>query len=1074
MSATAPANSPLQAEAVFHSAVELPVEEREAYVTEQCGGDATIHARVLRLLAAHDASANFMATAVLSPESRADFGGVKTEAAEESIGPYRLITQIGEGGFGVVWLAEQDRPVKRQVALKIIRLGMDTEEVIARFGQERQALAVMDHPNIAKVFDAGATPTGRPYFVMELVRGVKITEFCDEHGLSTEQRLELFVQVCHAVQHAHQKGIIHRDLKPSNILVTTQDDQPVPKVIDFGVAKATGAERLAEVSLRTMADQMVGTPLYMSPEQASLGGSDIDTRSDIYSLGVLLYEMLTGKPPFDGRTLMAAGFDEMRRIIREVEPPRPSARLITLADEELRSTARLHASEPRKLTSVMRGDLDWIVMKAIEKDRTRRYESANGLAMDIQRHLHSEPVLARPPSAGYRMRRWAKRNKLAFAAGSSIVAALLIGIALTTWQAVRATRAESEQARLLRSAETEVARSKAVSLFLQSTLAAVDPNTAAGRDTTLLRLILDSAGKRVGAELKGQPDVEADLRTTIGDAYVSIGEPEKGEQMHREALRLRQMLHGPEHLDVSLSLHRLGFAYANRGKFAEAEASMREALAMRRKLFPTPDEQTASILAQMVWPLQSNGHHADAVKMAREALEIRNRLFGEKDNRVAVSLGALGSALRLGGDLPGAEVETAKACDLFREVGKGDSNNMAQTLTLLGKIQLERGKAPEAETTLREAVAMMTALVGRESFRVADILFALTPSLTAQGKLEEAEKLARETVAIRQAKQEPGHPSQYGALQKLVGILRKRGDYAGAEPFARKMVEWMRQQYGPDHAKVADALMSLAELLRSAGKTNEAEEEIAKAGAIRKTPSKTPSLPVDAKALELWNAGDRAGRKGDWVEAAKALTLAAAADIQVLGNHVNTMKAASALIEAGDIAGYRRLCASLSDAVATASEAFPATCLARAGLLLPETGLALEECSRLAELAVAESAGSKILFWYQATQALSEYRHGRFESAVTVASECLADPRCNSKCRPLARSALAMAHFRAGRAEAARIALQAAVEDLSNIALNDTREDLGEYWQDWVIGKIVLREARGLIEGTAPTAPQTR
>ena len=354
---------------MFHSAVELPEEEREAFVLEQCRGDATLHARVLRLLAAHDASANFMATVALSPDTRADFAGMKTEAAGECIGPYRLIEQIGEGGFGVVWLAEQDRPVKRQVALKIIRLGMDTEEVIARFGQERQALAVMDHPNIAKVFDAGATPTGRPFFVMELVRGVKITEFCDENGLSTEQRLELFVQVCHAVQHAHQKGIIHRDLKPSNILVATQDGQPVPKVIDFGVAKATGDERLAEVTLRTRMEQMVGTPLYMSPEQAALGGSDIDTRSDIYSLGVLLYEMLTGRPPFDAKTLMTAGFDEMRRIIREVEPPRPSTRLITLADEELRSTARLHASEPRKLTSVLRGDLDWIVMKAIEKDR---------------------------------------------------------------------------------------------------------------------------------------------------------------------------------------------------------------------------------------------------------------------------------------------------------------------------------------------------------------------------------------------------------------------------------------------------------------------------------------------------------------------------------------------------------------------------------------------------------------------------------------------------------------------------------------------------------------------------------
>lgn len=1074
MNAPSSANSPVQAEAVFHAAVELPAEAREAFVLGQCRGDSTLRARVVRLLAAHDASTDFMATVALSPESRADFAPLKPDAAEECIGPYRLMEQIGEGGFGVVWLAEQDRPVKRQVALKIIRLGMDTEEVIARFGQERQALAVMDHPNIAKVFDAGATPMGRPYFVMELVRGVKITEFCDENRLSTDQRLELFVQVCHAVQHAHQKGIIHRDLKPSNILVATQDGEPVPKVIDFGVAKATGAERLAEVTLRTRMEQMVGTPLYMSPEQAALGASDIDTRSDIYSLGVLLYEMLAGKPPFDAKTLMAAGFDEMRRIIREVEPPRPSTCVITMAEVELNNTALLHDSEPRKLTGVLRGDLDWIVMKAMEKDRTRRYESANGLAMDIQRHLHSEPVVARPSSNGYRLRRWAKRHKFAVAAGSSIVAALLVGLALTTWQAVRATRAEQEQARLRKSAETEVARSKQVSLFLQTTLAALDPNISAGRDTALLRLILDSAGQRVGAELKDRPEVEADLRTTIGDAYVSIGEPRKGEQMHREALRLRQMLHGPEHLDVSLSLQRLGFAYANRGKFAEAEASMREALAMRRKLLPTPDEQTATILAQMVWPLQSNGHHADAVKMAREALEIRTRVFGEKDYLVAVSLGCLGSALRLRGDLPGAEVETSKSCDLFREVGRGDCVNMAQTLTLLGKIQLERGKAPEAETTLREAVAIMTALAGRESARVADILAPLSQSLTAQGKLEEAEMLARETVAIRQAKQEPGHPNQSWALRELDAILRKRGDYAGAEPVARQIIEWRRKQYGPDHEHVAAALESLADLLRSAGKSNEAEQEFAKAAAIRKPSAQVPSPPGSTKALELWNAGDRAGRKGDWVEAAKALTLSTVEDIEVLWYHVNTLRATSALIEAGDMDGYRRLCASLSDAVANVRSPTPATCLARAGLLLPDTGIALDECSRLADFAVEKGGDSPLFPWYLGTQALNEYRCGRFERAVKVASDCLADPRCSPSCRPLASPVLAMAHYRAGRTEVARAALEAAEKDQSKGWFNDNRKDLGSNWHDWLIGHILLREARGLIEGTASAALQTR
>ena len=638
-------------EAVFHLLLETAAAEREALLARECGDDSELAERVCRLLVAHDKTADMFKTeAPFSPEIEAELARLKPEDAGEHIGPYKLIEQIGEGGFGTVWMAEQERPVRRTVALKIIKMGMDTREVMARFAQERQALAMMEHPNIAKVFDAGATPFGRPFFVMELVRGVKITEFCDEHGLSTEQRLELFVQVCQAVQHAHQKGIIHRDIKPSNVLVTTNDGEPVVKVIDFGVAKATQGS-LAEGTLFTQFAQMIGTPLYMSPEQADMTSLDIDTRSDIYSLGVLLYELLTGHTPIAKETMVEAGLDEIRRLIREVDPPLPSARVKTPAIAEQTSTAVRRHTDAGKLPGALRGDLDWIVMKCMEKDRTRRYETANGLALDLQRHLANEIIAARPPTTAYRLGKFIRRNKLAFAAGLGIIAALLGGLGLSTWQAIRATHAEREQVRLrvnaesLRlNAETEAARSKQVSSFLKKTLGAVDPNVAAGRDTTLLRLILDSAAKRVGAELKDQPDVEADLRTTIGDAYVAIGEPEKGEQMHLEALRLRRMLHGPEHLDVSLSLHRLGDAYANRGMHAEAEAAMREALTMRRKLLPTPDAETASILAQMVWPFQSNGHHAEAIAAAREALEIRTRLFGERDYLVAVSLSALGAA----------------------------------------------------------------------------------------------------------------------------------------------------------------------------------------------------------------------------------------------------------------------------------------------------------------------------------------------------------------------------------------------------------------------------------------------
>jgi serine/threonine protein kinase len=452
---------------VFFTALQIADPgERKAFIDQACAGKSNLRSLVEEMLVSEEEAERWLTlepSALVSTvaELHADAskpGSAGRKPVDSQVGGridcYRVLERIGEGGCGVVYMAEQESPVHRRVALKVIKPGMDTERVIARFEAERQALALMEHPNIARVLYAGATEAGRPYFVMELVQGVRITDYCDEQKLDTRQRLDLFIQVCRAIQHAHQKGVIHRDIKPSNILVTIQDGVPMPRVIDFGIAKAIEG-KLTQQTLFTPSEQPVGTPAYMSPEQAEVGGLDVDTRSDIYSLGVVLYELLTGKTPFDSKDLARSGLGELRRTLRETEPQRPSRILTTLEGAELQSMAKRRHAEPPKLISLLKGDLDWIVMKALEKDRSRRYETVNGLAKDIERYLNNEPVIARPPSRVYRLRKLVRRNRVVFAAGGAVALALIVGLGTSTWLLFRerelrqrAVAAEQEQARL--------------------------------------------------------------------------------------------------------------------------------------------------------------------------------------------------------------------------------------------------------------------------------------------------------------------------------------------------------------------------------------------------------------------------------------------------------------------------------------------------------------------------------------------------------------------------------------------------------------------------------------------------
>jgi len=727
---------------------------------------------------------------------------------------YKLLEELGSGGMGVVYKAEQIKPVKRNVALKIIKLGMDTKQVVARFETERQALAVMDHPNIAKVFDGGATETGRPYFVMEIVRGLPITEYCDKHKLTTRERLELLTHVCQAIQHAHQKGVIHRDLKPSNILVMVQEDKPVPKIIDFGIAKAI-EHRLTERTLFTEQGQLIGTPEYMSPEQAEMSGLDVDTRTDIYSLGVILYELLVGVLPFDPETLRSASFGEIQRIIREKEPPKASTRLSTLGDTQT-SIAEHRKADPSSLRKELKGDLDWITMRAMAKDRTQRYASASELEADIERYIRHEPVVAGPPSTIYRIRKYIKRHKVGVAAAALVILAILIGITGTSIGLFKAVRAEKK-------ARVEAETAQQVSDFLVELFHISDPSEARG-NTITAREILDRGAERIETELSEQPLIQARLMDTMGMVYRNLGLYDGASSLLEQALNKRRQALGKDDLVVSKSLHSLGTLVYAKGDFSQAEKLFREALEIKRKFLGDENIEVAEVLNDLAMTLKALGNLADSEPLYRKSLAINRKMLGNEHERIAQSLNNLGMFLYRKGEYDEAEQLFLEALGMNRRLLGSKHPEVSTNMNNLALVLRSKGSYEEAEDMFRQVLEMDRKFLGENHPYIAITLNNLGGLLVNKGAHEEAEQSFREAIAVFKKTFPENHWQIANANSLLGGCLSNLRRYSQAEKLLGESHSIIKKQFGASHRRTIAALKRIIELYETWKKPDKAAE----------------------------------------------------------------------------------------------------------------------------------------------------------------------------------------------------------------------------------------------------------
>jgi len=794
------------------------------------------------------------------------------------VGPYRLIEVIGEGGFGEVWLAERREPMVQRVAIKIIKPGMDSRAVIARFEQERQALAVMDHPNVARVFDGGVTAAGTPYFVMEFVEGEPITAFADAKRLTLRQRLELFIPVCEAVQHAHHKGLIHRDLKPSNVLVVEIEGKAVPKVIDFGVAKAIAGDRWANTA-HTQSGVMIGTPLYMSPEQVA-GELDVDTRADVYSLGVMLYELLAGEAPFDARSMRKAAIAEIQRIIRDETPPKPSTRMAQLANDRTTTVADARSTTGERIASELRRELDWIPLMALRKERDRRYESPQALADDLRRYLDGRPLRAAPESRAYLARKFVRRHKVPVLATAAVFAALAAGLSVALWQrseAIRAKESESEQrARAderadaaLKAEKAEKARAdelKRVSDFQSQMLGQIDA-TKAGVDlmsdvrarfaaalakddvpeqdraarvsafarelvrvnatdaaaALIDRTILRPAIKTIGEQFGDQPAVDAQLRHALAELYRRLGLNEAAVPLQESALSTRRRVLGEEHPDTLLAISNMSVLLRELGRLADAEPYHREALEKSRRILGEEHPETIIAISNMGGLLRAKGDFAGAEPYYREALEKFRRVLGATHPETIRSIGNMGVLLAEQGRLAEAEPYYREALDETRRTLGEEHPQTITSITNMGFLLFSQGKAEEAELHLRDALEKSRRTLGAEH---PDTLLAISnmgAMLLERGRLADAEPYLREAVEIRRRTLGEEHPDTLLAMNNLGMLLFDLQRFAEAEPRLREVLEIRRRTLGGEHVDTLISVGNLGTLLRDAGRLAEAE-----------------------------------------------------------------------------------------------------------------------------------------------------------------------------------------------------------------------------------------------------------